>query len=619
MPATRFSHLLSQMLELREQLDTRAAKRLAAFEAIHPRSGENISLRNLAYYLAFRESDRRDLQAGLAEVGLSSLGRSEAYVEGAVDRVIDVLRRLQSDVVPMRAAAADSLGAASSRRLLRQHAAAVFGAEPSRRPGRIMVTMPSEAADHPGLVQEWLQAGMDCARINCAHDDPDRWRAMIANIRQASAALGRPCRILADLAGHKIRTGPLAAAPSVLHLRPQRDDYGRIIQPATVILHDRRQPAPPPRHKREYVLGVEAGLLEQLDQGGRLYFVDTRGKHRTLSLGGPLSGGRWQTFCDKGAYVSPQTAVALQRPNGDGDFEQVAGPFFLHGIPEARVSIRLFQGDELLLTRQALYGQPARLDAEGRVVEPARIACSCAAVLDDLQSGQPVCIDDGKLGAVVESLDETGARLRIVQAPPTGVRLKADKGLNFPHTALSLPPLSEADFAALDVLAGEVDLIGFSFVESAADLRQLQQALQARGAARLPIVAKIETRRAVANLPEIIVAAAGQPLAVMIARGDLAVEIGPERLAEVQEEILWLCEAAHVPVIWATQVLETMAKTGAISRPEFTDAAMAERAECVMLNKGPYMTRVIATLDDILQRMQQHQYKKTARLRALHW
>lgn len=104
---------------------------------------------------------------------------------------------------------------------------------------------------------------------------------------------------------------------------------------------------------------------------------------------------------------------------------------------------------------------------------------------------------------------------------------------------------------------------------------------------------------------------------VMIARGDLAVESGFERLAEVQEEILWLCEAAHVPVIWATQVLESLAKEGLPSRAEITDAAMGHRAECVMLNKGPHMLAAVRVLDDILRRMQSHQTKKRAMLREL--
>jgi pyruvate kinase len=104
---------------------------------------------------------------------------------------------------------------------------------------------------------------------------------------------------------------------------------------------------------------------------------------------------------------------------------------------------------------------------------------------------------------------------------------------------------------------------------------------------------------------------------VMIARGDLAVECGYQRLAEVQEEILWICEAAHVPVVWATQVLESLSKTGIPSRSEITDAAMGERAECVMLNKGPFVVQAVKVLDDILQRMQAHQEKKRSMLRKL--
>ena len=133
------------------------------------------------------------------------------------------------------------------------------------------------------------------------------------------------------------------------------------------------------------------------------------------------------------------------------------------------------------------------------------------------------------------------------------------------------------------------------------------------------MVAKIENKEAVDNLPEIIVQAASkQPLGIMIARGDLAVEVGYRRLAELQEEIMWICEAAHVPVIWATQVLENLVKKGLPSRAEITDAAMGERAECVMLNKGPYIVEAVTALTNILLRMEQHQHKKTSQLRALH-
>ena len=88
-------------------------------------------------------------------------------------------------------------------------------------------------------------------------------------------------------------------------------------------------------------------------------------------------------------------------------------------------------------------------------------------------------------------------------------------------------------------------------------------------------------------------------------------------MAEVQEEILWICEAAHCPVIWATQVLENLAKQGIPSRAEITDAAMGNRAEAVMLNKGPHILRAVQTLDDILQRMEAHQIKKQSMMRQL--
>ena len=108
-----------------------------------------------------------------------------------------------------------------------------------------------------------------------------------------------------------------------------------------------------------------------------------------------------------------------------------------------------------------------------------------------------------------------------------------------------------------------------------------------------------------------------EALGVMIARGDLAVELGIERMSEVQDQILWFFEAGHVPVIWATQVLESLAKSGLPSRAEITDAAMAQRAECVMLNKGPFITEAISALSDILTRMGGHTQKKRDMLRQL--
>ena len=161
-------------------------------------------------------------------------------------------------------------------------------------------------------------------------------------------------------------------------------------------------------------------------------------------------------------------------------------------------------------------------------------------------------------------------------------------------------------------------MLGLSFVRRAGDVELLQQHLARLQAPDLGIVLKIENRSAFEQLPELLLTGMrSRSLGVMIARGDLAVEVGWERLAEVQEEILWLAEAAHVPVIWATQVLETLTKRGLPSRAEITDAAMGERAECVMLNKGPYIVETVRFLNGVLERMDAHQTKRRTMMRRL--
>jgi pyruvate kinase len=241
-------------------------------------------------------------------------------------------------------------------------------------------------------------------------------------------------------------------------------------------------------------------------------------------------------------------------------------------------------------------------------------------IVAKLQPGMLVWIDDGKIGARVAEVSGEGAVLEITVARDKGEKLKLEKGINFPALDLDIEPLTEKDRADLDFVAGHADIVGCSFIQRTEDLRLMMTELDRRRGdrPRQPLLLKIETGLAVRNLPRLIVqAGATRPVAVMIARGDLAMEVGTERLSEVQEEILWLCEAAHIPVVWATQVLQTLLKTGAPSRAEVTDAAMGQRAECVMLNKGPYIVETIRFLAGILRRMDRHQFKKTARLSAL--
>ena len=294
----------------------------------------------------------------------------------------------------------------------------------------------------------------------------------------------------------------------------------------------------------------------------------------------------------------------------------IAGPKIRTGaalLPEGMERIGV--GDLLAIVPQGGLNR-IKLD------EPhAAIECTLPDALNIAAAGHRVFVDDGKLCMRIERREPFGLLGRVTAAPANGLRLKPEKGLNFPDTPLTIPALTAKDLSDLDFIAAQADGIEFSFVQSVADVEMLQAALAERRPndwRQLSLVLKIETPEAVANLPDIVVQAAGrQPTAIMIARGDLAVEIGFARLAEMQEEILWIGEAAHVPVIWATQVLEHLVKKGTPSRGEMTDAAMAARAECVMLNKGPYLFKAITELDTLLSRMGDHQHKKTPQLRPL--
>jgi len=572
------------------------------------------SARNFAHYLALRQADRRELQERLAELGASSLGRCESAVLANLDKVLGILHRVVGR--PWQALSDDEpVGLHSSQRTLAAHTDALLGPAAPGRAVRIMVTLPSEAAGNAGLIDALADAGMDVARINCAHDGPTAWLAMAAHVRAAAARTGRELRILMDLGGPKLRTGPIAAGPAVLRLRPERDLFGRVVKPAVLGLRARGSAVQLPQ--AQHHLDVDAQWLKQLGVGDRIELVDARDARRTLrvvergqTLDG-LEGLGVRVEADQTLYIVPDTR--LRRVHAiDGPVESAVS-----GIAGRPGGLFLRVGDRLRVTREGLAPSRLRDDVQPGDL-PAWIACTLPEVFEQVRAGERILFDDGHIGAVIRAADAQGLDVEITHNRPGGQTLAADKGINLPDSRLSLPALTDKDGADLATVVQAADVVGLSFVQRAEDVAALRERLARLGAPQLGLLLKIETREAFENLPALILAAMGSPAAgVMIARGDLAVECGYERLAEVQEEILWAAEAAHMPVVWATQVLETLAKTGQPSRAEVTDAAMGERAECVMLNKGPHIVEAIHTLDDILRRMQEHQTKKRALLRAL--
>jgi len=223
-------------------------------------------------------------------------------------------------------------------------------------------------------------------------------------------------------------------------------------------------------------------------------------------------------------------------------------------------------GHDVLFQREEIEGNPDRLWS------------SYPALIDDVNEGERVLIDDGSvwLRAVSKTADELLCRCEI------GGTISDHKGINLPDTEVSAPAITEKDRSDLEwAIRHELDLIALSFVREPADLRQLRDMLQEHKST-LRVIAKIEKPEAIAHLDEIIALADG----IMVARGDLGVEMELSRVPVVQKEIALHCQRAGTPVIIATQMLQSMMNSPVPTRAEVSDVANAilDRADAVMLS-----------------------------------
>jgi pyruvate kinase len=551
---------------------------------------------NLCHYLALRRHDVRLLQRELTKRGLSSLGRCEPHVMATLLAVLDAARGNKPS------ARSGVLDFEAGRKALDTNTDDLFGKRPRGRVPRIMVTLPTEASVEYELVRGLVGRGMDVARINGAHDGPSEWELMAANVKRASTEMRRSCLISVDLPGPKLRTGPLQEGPRVIRLKPERDLRGAPICPAEFELvpdtTSETSNGPPTKSK---AVPVAPSWLCRRRPGERAMLADTRGSARQVDIlqasPGRCGAEVWDT-----TYLETGTVLEV------GSDRTSVG-----SLPPLEQFHLLQAGDVLRLTSDLHPARPWRRGLTGI----ASIGCSFPAVFGSLRQGHRVLFDDGKLSGVVEQIGNDHADVRI-HAPAKPARLRAEKGINFPDTNIGSSIVTPEDEALLEFAAQRADMIALSFLRHENEIDAVREALEASGGGSLALVLKIETAPAFARLPKLLFKSMESPtVGVMIARGDLAVEAGYPRLAELQEEILWLCEAAHLPVIWATEVLDGLARTGRPSRAEVTDAAVAQQAECIMLNKGPFVGLAIEVLDDILTRMAGHQRKKASLLRSL--
>ena len=447
--------LLGQLDDLLERLgaaESTWADWLAAVDL-----GYRASARNIVHYWAIRQADLRELQSRLAAFGLSSLGRSESHVEATLRVVRSAVVAILEDTWHPPAPAA--VGAEEGHELLRCRTVELLGPAPADRETRIMVTLPSEAATNPDLVHGLVQRGMNVARINCAHDDPTAWRAMAEHIRHASAMLGRSCLVAMDLAGPKLRTGPIQPGPRVVKLRPSRDACGRVLAPACAWLTSAEDRARAPEPEM-VTLPVPGHWLDRRNVGDVLTLHDASGAKRQFTVTSLDAGGVVATT-DKTTYVATGTTFHVDRADD---------PTEVGLVPELEQSLVLRPGDMLNVTRDC---SPTPSDPDG----VPWIGCTLAEVFDNARCGEKIYFDDGRIGGEIVAVDPDVLRVRVDRAASAGSKLRAAKGINVPDTRLPVPALTDKEIVDLRTVVEIADVVEMSFVQDPSDVVRLHDEL----------------------------------------------------------------------------------------------------------------------------------------------
>jgi len=574
------------------QLEEASAKELSLIHPLYKKSALN-----LIHYMAFRNFSLNKIQEELSSLGLPTLNNVEGHVMESLLAIKTILNFFNGchqvetgkDIITIKKAS----------HILDKNTKALFGFKSKKRRTRIMVTLPTTAATDKSLVRNLLLKGMNSARINCAHDNPKIWKLMISNIIEKSKNNKKACKIMMDLSGPKLRTGLMQPGPEVLCLKPRKNNVGVVEQPSRLWLSS--DISNPPKNI-DGAIPIKKQWLDFIKKGDLLKCIDSSGKNITINITSKCGDGYWAE-CFDSAYITSGTRFSLHKKN-----KQIK-EIKIGCFTPIETYIDLNIGDSLILDKNPILGENGKYNEKGKLITLPHISCTLPEVFEDIQVGDPIFFDDGKIEGVIKNISKKKALIKIINASDRGGKLRQDKGINLPESKLRINGLTVKDKKDLPFINKWADVVSLSFVNSVEDVKELTEELK-KLKSDLGIILKIETKKGYGNLPKILLQAMqSYPIGVMIARGDLAIETGWKNIATVQEEILRVCEAAHIPNILATQVLENLAKKGTPSRAEITDAAFAQRAECVMLNKGYHIQKAVKLLDIILKKMQYYHKK----------
>lgn len=602
LPSDKLEEIYVELNAIIKKISEFELKYKKQLDSVHPKHTQ--SAKNLVHYLALRSFDVNIIQEILNEIGLPSSPESQNNILFFLLNIRAIIssllnkESLNGDVKFLTNKELDII--------LEQNSTALFGKIKNKRKTAILVTQPIEVAMNKQFVKSLLNQGMDCARINCAHDNTIIWKQIIDTIKEED----KECRILMDIGGPKLRTGKMKPGHKVIHIKPTRNSLGQVVAPAKVWLAPYGI-QPPFGEEADVIIPVNKKWLQKTRKGSYILFRDSRDKKCKISIDRKEKNGRWAS-CKDSAFVTTGTLLnVFFKKKSTSEIHTV------HELLPLEEIIFLMEGDYLRLDKDDILGEPALYNEEGNLKQIAHISCTLPEVFNSVKVEERIYFNDGKIEGLIIEIKSDHLLVEITHAKKKGGKLKADKGINLPYSNLGLSGLTQKDKKDLSFIAENADVVNFSFVNNKEDVEELFKELKKLNA-ELGIVLKIETQEAFRNLPGILLKAMEKyPIGVMIARGDLAIEIGWKNFAIIQEEILQLCDAAHIPNIWATQVLENLAKKGIPTRAEITDAAMAQRADCVMLNKGPYIEKAVKMLDKVLCKMQKIQKKKRTLLPKL--
>ncbi len=577
MNLSKLERLLEELLELKREI-------LAQRDQEQTHLWQN----NLSDYVSLRNFNLTAIQEELTSIGLSSLGRSQTCVMSSIHQNIKILEQLLGK--PQTPDEHDYLDFKSAKKILK-HNAKIFGtSDDEHYKTKVMVTLPSEAAQSDELIKDFIAQDVSVLRINTAHDDLGAWIKMALFIKEQNQKQNKDTKIYVDLAGPKNRTGAFEKHFSPFKIGSKKVEVEVEILPQS---HQAALTQANPTSDTSATLVVEDDFYARCrDKWHTIKMMDNE-KQILHTFRLHKDKKRITIRPHKKVLIDSQTLLYSPKEKRLSQ---------LHNLRYEEDAVRLFQNDEIILTP---HKQVAQKDfVYENKTYAAIVECSNKEIFEYIKLEDSIFIDDGKIGAIVTQKLPIGVVLKITLAKATGTLLKAQKGINFPNTHLDICAITHEDKKNLFGVIDFADLIGISFAQNAKDIEIVQEILDHKGKEHIAIVPKIETKRGVKNLPSLLAQLLKRPnYGVMIARGDLAIEVGFDNLPYIQEEIFDICESALVPVIYATQILEGKMKNNLPTRAEVIDAAFAQRADCIMLNKGPFVVDTVIILKKILHSM----------------